>query len=80
MVAWLSMLECFDVVELGIAKVESLWVRIRMKANKADILVRVCYRHPKPDVETVKAFCEQLAEVAQLPAIVLMGDFNSPDI
>lgn len=27
----------------------------------------------------MKAFCEQLAEVAQLPAIVLMEDFNSLD-
>jgi len=36
--------ECFDVVELGAGndKVESLWVRIRGRANKADILVGFC--------------------------------------
>lgn len=33
--------ECFDVVELraGNEKVETLWVRIRGKTNKVDILV-----------------------------------------
>ena len=38
--------EGFDVVELkaGNDKVESLWVRIRGRANKADILVGVCYK------------------------------------
>ena len=36
--------ECFDVVELGAwnDKVESLWVRIRGRANKTDILVGFC--------------------------------------
>ena len=27
-----------------------------------------------------KAFYEQFAEVVQLPALILMGDFNFPDI
>jgi len=45
--------EYFDVVELraGDDKVESLWVRIRGRANKADILVGVCYRPPNQDEE-----------------------------
>ena len=45
--------ECFD-VELGDGndKVESLWVRMRRKANKVDILVEVCYRPPNQDEET----------------------------
>ncbi len=40
--------ECFDVTELitGDDKVESLWVKIRGRADKADILVGVCYRLP----------------------------------
>ncbi len=41
-VAWLSMFkECFEVTELmtGDNKVESLWVKIRGRADKADILV-----------------------------------------
>ena len=38
--------ECIEVNELmtGENKVESLWVKIRGRANKADILVGVCYR------------------------------------
>ena len=40
--------ECFEVTELmtGDNKVESLWVKIRGRADKADILVGVCYRLP----------------------------------
>ena len=40
--------ECFHVTELmaGGDKVESLWVKIRGRADKADILVGVCYRLP----------------------------------
>ena len=46
--------ESFDVVELRAEndKVESLWVRIRRKANKADILVGVCYRSHNQDEAT----------------------------
>ena len=43
--------ECFDSLELddGDDRVECLWVRIRGKANKADIMVGVCYRPPSQD-------------------------------
>ena len=40
----------------------------------------VCYRPPNQDEEMDKAFYKQLAEVAQSPALVLMGDFNFSDI
>ena len=45
--------ECFEVTELmtGDNKVESLWVKIRGRADKADILVGVCYRPPSQDEE-----------------------------
>uniref|UniRef100_A0A8B9CU89 Reverse transcriptase domain-containing protein n=1 Tax=Anser brachyrhynchus TaxID=132585 RepID=A0A8B9CU89_9AVES len=74
--------ECFDVEELeaGNDKVESLWVRIRGKANKASILVGVCYRPPNQDEETDEEFYRQLAEAAKSSALVLVGDFNFPDI
>ena len=52
----------------------------RDRANKADVLVGVCYRLPNQDEETDEAFYEQLAGDAQLPALVLMGDFSFPDI
>ena len=40
--------ECFEITELmtGDNKVESLWVKIRGRADKADILMGICYRPP----------------------------------
>ena len=56
--------ECFDVTELmaGDDEVESLWVKIGGRADKADIVVGICYRPPNQDEETDELFCEQLAE------------------
>ena len=74
--------DCFDVEELGVAndKVECLWVRIRGKACRGNILVGICYRPPNQDKEMDEAFYEQLAEVARLPVLIFVGDFNFPDI
>ncbi|GAB0209080.1 hypothetical protein GRJ2_003373700 [Grus japonensis] len=74
--------ECFDCIELDDCddKVECLWVRMRGKANKADILLGVCYRPPSQDEEADEAFYKWLAEVSQSLALVLVGDFNLPDI
>ena len=74
--------DCFDVEELGVGndKVECLWVRIRGKACRGDTLVEICYRLSNEDEEMDKAFYEQLVEVMQSPALVLMGDFNFPDM
>ncbi|GAB0208330.1 mitochondrial enolase superfamily member 1 [Grus japonensis] len=74
--------DCFDCIELDDCddKVECLWVRMRGKANKADILLGVCYRPPNQDEEADEAFYKRLAEVSQLLALVLMGDFNLPDV
>jgi len=43
-VVWLSVRECFAVIELEAQnyQVESLWVRIMGRANKVDVLVGVC--------------------------------------
>ena len=58
--------KCFSSVEISAENdtVESLWVRIRGKACRGDILVGVCYRLPNQDEEKEEAFYEQLAEVA----------------
>jgi len=58
--------ECFDCIELNDYddKVECLWVKTRGRANKADILLRVCYRPPNQDEEVDEAFYKQLAEVS----------------
>lgn len=53
-------------------------MRIRRKANKADIMLGVCYRLPNQDKEAVKIFYKQLGEVSQSQLLILMGDFNFP--
>ncbi|GAB0209890.1 hypothetical protein GRJ2_003454700 [Grus japonensis] len=58
--------ECFDCLELddGDDKVKCLWVRMRGKANKADILLGVCYRPSNQDEEADEIFYKQLGEVS----------------
>lgn len=41
----------------------SLWVRIRGKANKADIIMEVCNRSPNKDKESDETFYKQLGQV-----------------
>ncbi|KAK4830434.1 hypothetical protein QYF61_011142 [Mycteria americana] len=74
--------ECLDSLELddGDDRVECLWVRIRGKANKADIVVGVCYRPPNQDEETDELFYKQLGEASRSLALVLVGDFNLQDV
>jgi len=57
-----------------------MWVRIRGKACRGDILVGICYRPPNQDEDVDEAFSEQPAEVMRSPAFILMGDFNFPNI
>jgi len=49
------------------------------KANKADVLLGVCYRPSSQDEEVDEVFCKGLAEVSQLLALVLVENFNLPD-
>ncbi|KAM9591230.1 uncharacterized protein ACIBXB_006103 [Morphnus guianensis] len=74
--------ECFDCTELHNCddKVECLWVRMRRKANKADIVLGVCYRPPNQVEEMDESFYKRLAVVSESCALVLVGDFNFPDI
>ena len=74
--------ECCDCLELndGDDRVECLWVRIRERANKADVMVGVYYRPPSQDEEADEIFYKQLGEVSQSLPLVLMGDFNLPDV
>ncbi|PKU34425.1 toll-interacting protein [Limosa lapponica baueri] len=60
--------------------VECVWVRIKEKARKADTIMGVCYRPPNQDVEADEIFYKQLAEVSRSLALVLVGDFNFPDV
>lgn len=66
--------ECFGCIEIDDEddEFECLWVRITRKVSRADVMVGVCWRPPSLE--------QQVAEVAQSPAFLLMGDFNLPDI
>ncbi|KAK4817214.1 hypothetical protein QYF61_003738 [Mycteria americana] len=74
--------KCLDSLELddGDDRVECQWVRIRGKANKADIVVGVCYRPPNQDEEADELFYKQLGEASRSLALVLVGDFNLLDV
>ncbi|RMC09659.1 hypothetical protein DUI87_13445 [Hirundo rustica rustica] len=74
--------EAFDAmgIETNEDGVECLWIRIKGKANKADILVGVCYHPPNQEEEVDNLFYKQLENVSRSPALVLVGDFNLPDI
>ncbi|GAB0181359.1 hypothetical protein GRJ2_000601200 [Grus japonensis] len=50
------------------------------KAKKANIMVGICYRPPNQDEEVDEIFYKQLGEVLQSLGLVLMGDFNFPDV
>ncbi|PKU43826.1 mitochondrial fission process protein 1 [Limosa lapponica baueri] len=56
--------ECLELNNMN-DSVECLWVRIKGKANKADIMVGVCYRPLNQDVEANEIFYKQLAEVSR---------------
>ncbi|CAM5172065.1 unnamed protein product [Eretmochelys imbricata] len=61
-------------------KPECLWIKFRSVSNRSDVVVGVCYRSPDQGDEVDEAFFWQLAEATRLHALVLMGDFNFPDI
>ena len=57
-----------------------MWVRIKGQAQKGDIMVGVYYRPPDQEEEVDETFHRQLQAASQSQALVLMGDFNHPDI
>ncbi|KAJ7422538.1 mitochondrial fission process protein 1 [Pitangus sulphuratus] len=67
-------------LEVSDDKVECLWVRIRGKANKADILVGVSYRPRNHDEEADELFYKLLADVSRSPSLALMVDFSLTDV
>lgn len=71
--------ECMEIND-GDDRVESLWVRIKAKANKTDIIVGVCYRPSNQDEEVDKTLYRELGEVSESLPIVLVEDFNFADV
>ena len=71
--------ECVEINNID-DKVESTWIRIKAEANKTDIIVGVCYRTPTQNEEVDERLYKQLSEISRSLPLVLMGDFNFPDI
>uniref|UniRef100_A0A803T8Q3 Reverse transcriptase domain-containing protein n=1 Tax=Anolis carolinensis TaxID=28377 RepID=A0A803T8Q3_ANOCA len=61
-------------------QLESIWIRIKGTGTQKDLVVGVYYRPPSQDEGLDEAFCQQLTKQAQRRDIVVMGDFNYPDI
>ncbi|GAB0204924.1 hypothetical protein GRJ2_002958000 [Grus japonensis] len=59
---------------------ESLWVRIKGSAGAGDIIVGVCYRPPDQGDQADEALYRQIGAASHSQALVLMGDFNHPNI
>jgi len=74
-------LECIE-LHLGESeeRAEKLWVRIKGQACMADIVVGVYYRSLDQENEVSETLYKQLEVASQSCALVLMGDFNHPDI
>ncbi|PKU35646.1 egf-like repeat and discoidin i-like domain-containing protein 3 [Limosa lapponica baueri] len=61
-------------------QVESLWVRIRDRGNKGNLVVGVYYRPPDQGEPIDEAFLLQLQKASRSQSLVLLGDFSHPDI
>ena len=62
-------------------QVESLWVRIRDQGNnKGNLVVGVCYRPPDPGKSIDDDFLLQLQKASHSQALILLGNFNHPNI
>ncbi|GAB0208907.1 hypothetical protein GRJ2_003356400 [Grus japonensis] len=59
---------------------ESLWVRIKGRTGAGDIIVGVCYRPPDQEDRVDEALYRQIGAASCSKALVLMADFNHPDI
>ncbi|CAM5114317.1 unnamed protein product [Natator depressus] len=72
--------DCSELRYETVEKPESLWIKFRSVCNKSDVVVGVCYRPPDQGDEVDEAFFRQLMEATRSHALILMGDFNFPDI
>ncbi|GAB0206060.1 hypothetical protein GRJ2_003071600 [Grus japonensis] len=59
---------------------ESPWVRIKGSAGAGDIIAGVCYRPPDQEDQADEALYRQIGAASCSQALVLVGDFNHPDI
>lgn len=59
---------------------ECLWVRIKEKTGKGDIIVTVYYRPPNQEKQVDHVLYRQIGKASRSQALVLMGDLNHSGI
>ncbi|PKU35905.1 hypothetical protein llap_13795 [Limosa lapponica baueri] len=74
-------LECME-LHLGMDEdpTKSLWVKIKGNTGAGDVTVGVCYRPPDQGDRADEALFRQIGAASRSQTLVLMGDFNHPDI
>jgi len=74
-------LECMK-LRLGMDEepIKSLWVKIKGRARTGDIIVGVCYRPSDKEDQADKALYRQTGAASCSQALILMGNFNHPNI
>ena len=56
------------------------WVQTKERSSKGQLVVGVYNRPPDQGEPVDEAFLLQLPEASSLQALVLMGDFNHPEV
>jgi len=59
---------------------DSLWVRMKERTGKGDIIMAVSYRPPDQEEQVNQAFYRQMGAASHSQTLVLVGDFNHPNI
>ncbi|GAB0205782.1 hypothetical protein GRJ2_003043800 [Grus japonensis] len=74
-------LECME-LHLGMDEepTKRLWIRIKGRAGAGDIIAGLFYRPPDQGDRADEALYRQIEAASRSQALVLMGDFNHPDI
>ncbi|KAK4819106.1 hypothetical protein QYF61_025365 [Mycteria americana] len=65
---------------LGQESAKSLWIKISRQTNMDAVVVCISYRPPDQEGDVDDAFFQQLEEASCSQVLVLMGEFNHPDI
>ena len=60
--------------------IESIWIKINGSRNKRSMIVGIYYRPPNQGENEDETFEKQIASVSRKCDVVVMGDFNCPDI
>ncbi|GAB0186117.1 hypothetical protein GRJ2_001077000 [Grus japonensis] len=74
-------LECMELhLEMDEEPTESLWIRIQGRAGAGDTVMGVCYRPLDQEDQVDEALYRQTGAASCSQVLVLMGDFNHPDV